>query len=152
MLDYKSYNSKILYGKAEVMKKASDKTLALVAIGSMVKTAMEVSERLSEEGTEATVINLRFAKPLDLDCIGSLKNYKNIFTLEENVKAGGIGEQIAAYLMEQRSRAKVRIFAVPDRFIPHGCVNVLLRELGLDTDHVYEEALKAVKGSRAEHE
>ncbi|MBR5347936.1 MAG: 1-deoxy-D-xylulose-5-phosphate synthase [Lachnospiraceae bacterium] len=152
LLDYKSYNSKILYGKAEVMKKASDKTLALVAIGSMVKTAMEVSERLSEEGTEATVINLRFAKPLDLDCIGSLKNYKNIFTLEENVKAGGIGEQIAAYLMEQRSRAKVRIFAVPDRFIPHGCVNVLLRELGLDTDHVYEEALKAVKGSRAEHE
>ena len=152
LLSYKSSNSKIIYGKAEVMKKASDSTIALVAIGSMVKTAMETAERLAEEGIEATVVNLRFAKPLDQECIRSLKNYKNIFTLEENVKAGGIGEQIAAYLMEQRSRAKVRIFAVPDRFIPHGCVDVLMRELGLDTDHIYEEALKAVKGSKADHE
>ena len=152
LLSYKSSNSKIIYGKAEVMKKASDSTIALVAIGSMVKTAMETAERLAEEGIEATVVNLRFAKPLDLECICSLKNYKNIFTLEENVKAGGIGEQIAAYLMEQRSRAKVRIFAVPDRFIPHGCVDVLMCELGLDTDHIYEEALKAVKGSKADHE
>lgn len=152
LLSYKSSNSKIIYGKAEVMKKASDSTIALVAIGSMVKTAMETAERLAENGIEATVVNLRFAKPLDLECIRSLKNYKNIFTLEENVKAGGIGEQIAAYLMEQRSRAKVRIFAVPDRFIPHGCVDVLMRELGLDSDHIYEEALKAVKGSKADHE
>ncbi len=68
------------------------------------------------------------------------------------MKTGGIGEQIATCLLEQRSRAKVRIFAVPDRFIPHGCVDVLMRELGLDPDHIYEEAVKAVKGSKTDHE
>ena len=152
ILDYKGYNSKIIYGKAEVMLQSDDHTIALVAIGSMTKTAMDVAKRLEQDGINATVINLRFAKPLDLECIRSLKNYKNIFTLEENVKTGGIGEQIATCLLEQRSRAKVRIFAVPDRFIPHGCVDVLMRELGLDPDHIYEEAVKAVKGSKTDHE
>ncbi|MBR6365766.1 MAG: 1-deoxy-D-xylulose-5-phosphate synthase [Lachnospiraceae bacterium] len=152
LLEYKSYNSKIVYGKAEIMKQSKENTLALVAIGSMTKVAMEVAERLESEGADVTVINLRFAKPLDLECIKSLKNYKNIFTLEENVKKGGIGEQIAAYLMELRSRAKVRIFAVPDRFIPHGCPDVLMKELGLNADHIYEEAGKALKGLKEEHE
>ena len=118
----------------------------------MTKIAMEVAERLESEGVEATVINLRFAKPLDLECIRSLKNFKNIFTLEENVKRGGIGEQIAAYLMEQRSRAKVKICAIPDQFIPHGCPDVLMKELDLDADHIYEEAIKAAKGLKDDHE
>jgi len=152
LLSYKSYNTKIEYGKAEIMLRSEEENLALLAIGSMTKTAMEVAKRLEDEGINVTVVNLRFAKPLDQACIKSLKNYKNIFTLEENVKTGGVGEQILAMLMELRSRAKVKIFAVPDRFIPHGCVDVLLDKIGLDSNHIYDEAKAVLKGAKKDHE
>ncbi len=100
---------------------------------SMVETAEEVRILLEKEGIYATLVNARFARPLDDDCIIQLaKNHELIVTLEENIKSAGIGEHAAALLYERQRKVKLVPVAISDQFVPHGSVEILKKELGLD--------------------
>ena len=94
-------------------------------------------EKLQERGISATVVNARFAAPLDKECICSLaQKHRLLVTLEENVASGGMGEHVAALLMEEQCRIKLLRIAVPDTFVEHGDVDTLYRVLGMDADTV----------------
>lgn len=124
-------------GKCEVLERGS--RVLLLAYGSMVETAAKVSVRLKEVGIEPTLVNLRFAKPLDLAGIDSLlPGHTLVAVMEENVLSGGIGEEIGAHLAQTGSTAKLVLFGIPDRFIPHGSILGLKRELGLDSENAAE--------------
>lgn len=132
---WKEKRAPIEKGKAEVLCEGTD--VALFAIGSMVETAWKVMEKLQERGISATVVNARFAAPLDKECICSLvQKHRLLVTLEENVASGGMGEHVAALLMEEQCRIKILRIAVPDAFVEHGDVDTLYRVLGMDTDTV----------------
>lgn len=124
----------IAHGKAEVLRTGDD--ITLVAIGSMVGVAWEVANRLSEEGIEATVINARFAKPIDYETIGAhARRTGRIVTLEENVRSGGFGQQVVDRL---GSTVPFEIVALPDAFVEHGGQAILRADVGLDADSVIE--------------
>ena len=132
---WKEKRAPIESGKAEVLCEGTE--VALFAIGSMVETAWKVMEKLQERGISATVVNARFAAPLDKECIcGLAQKYRLLVTLEENVASGGMGEHVAALLMEEQSRIKLLRIAVPDTFVEHGDVDTLYRVLGMDADTV----------------
>lgn len=132
---WKEKRAPIESGKAEVLCEGTE--VALFAIGSMVETAWKVMEKLQERGISATVINARFAAPLDKECIcGLAQKHRLLVTLEENVASGGMGEHVAALLMEEQSRIKLLRIAVPDTFVEHGDVDTLYRVLGMDADTV----------------
>lgn len=132
---WKEKRAPIESGKAEVLCEGTE--VALFAIGSMVKTAWKVMEKLQERGISATVVNARFAAPLDKECIcGLAQKHRLLVTLEENVASGGMGEHMAAVLMEEQSRIKLLRIAVPDMFVEHGDVDTLYRVLGMDADTV----------------
>ncbi len=132
---WKEKRAPIESGKAEVLCEGTE--VALFAIGSMVKTAWKVMEKLQERGISATVVNARFAAPLDKECIcGLAQKHRLLVTLEENVASGGMGEHVAAVLMEEQSRIKLLRIAVPDMFVEHGDVDTLYRVLGMDADTV----------------
>ena len=132
---WKEKRAPIESGKAEVLCEGME--VALFAIGSMVETAWKVMEKLQERGISATVVNARFAAPLDKECICSLaQKHRLLVTLEENVASGGMGEHVAAVLMEEQSRIKLLRIAVPDTFVEHGDVDTLYRVLGMDADTV----------------
>ena len=132
---WKEKRAPIESGKAEVLCEGTE--VALFAIGSMVETAWKGMEKLQERGISATVVNARFAAPLDKECIcGLAQKHRLLVTLEENVASGGMGEHVAALLMEEQSRIKLLRIAVPDTFVEHGDVDTLYRVLGMDADTV----------------
>lgn len=137
---WKEQRAAIVKGRAEIL--ASGSKVALFAIGSMVETAWAVKERLAEKGIEATVVNARFAVPLDEACIrGLADSHELIVTMEENVKSGGFGEHVAAMLTEQHIPLRILRIAIPDQFVEHGSVDKLREVLGIDENSVTMQIL-----------
>lgn len=129
------FRAPIERGKAEVISRGKD--VALLALGSMVKTAEQVWKTLREQGKEVTFVNMRFAKPFDRELLDDLaQDHRLMITMEENNQSGGFGEQVAAYLNSRYPQIKVRILAIQDRFVEHGNVEKWKKELGLDAQSV----------------
>ena len=115
--------------------------------GQYGKTAHHVSERLKEKGIKATLVNVRFVKPLDHALFEKLaETHRRIVTLEENVVTGGFGQQVSAWFHEHHREAAVDIFAIPDQFVGHGSVEQQYRELGMDEESVLKRILKSLSG------
>lgn len=134
-------------GKAQVLKPGSD--VAILAIGSMVETALQAAELLNREGVSAMVVNARFAKLLDSDLIRELSGaVGHLVTVEENALLGGFGSRVAQ-LLEQQGRGGVSLLrlGVPDKFIKHGSRELLLNEVGL-TPRGIADNVKAVLSVR----
>ena len=124
------YKSELLYKGGKV---------ALLAVGSMVKTALEVREMLKREGIDATVVNARFIKPVDTEIIETLIKEHDLFvTMEENVLSGGYGEKVLSYLTMEHPHKRVINIALPDTYIEHGNVEILKKETGIDAQSVFE--------------
>ena len=101
--------------------------LALLSFGTMLATALGVAE-----GLDATVVNMRFVKPLDLDLINRIATrHSHLVTLEENVVAGGAGSGVSEALCEQGHRNAVLHIGLPDRPIQHGSRESCLVDAGL---------------------
>jgi 1-deoxy-D-xylulose-5-phosphate synthase len=113
-------------GKAEICRKGH--SIALLAFGSMLHPALTVGESL-----DATVINMRFVKPLDEKLLRNLaKTHGLLVSLEENVKVGGAGSAVSEFLHQQGIPCDVLILGLPDRFIQHGDPTTLLAQVALD--------------------
>jgi 1-deoxy-D-xylulose-5-phosphate synthase len=125
-------------GEAEVLREGSDG--AVIAYGATVYPSFQAAEKLNREGIEATVINARFAKPLDKALILEVvKNHPFVLTVEDHSLAGGFGSAVLEMLSEEGEDVrKVRRLGIPDRFIEHGSREMLLRILGLDSEGIYK--------------
>lgn len=133
----KEYRAEMELGKAEVIFRETG--ILLFALGSMVKTALLVHELLAEEGIGSTLVNARFAMPFDRELLRELsKDHNLVVTMEENVASGGFGEHVAAFLKEEEIDIGLYAVAVPDRFVPHGSVDILMEELGMDPASIVE--------------
>ncbi len=131
----KELRAPIEQGRSEVLFTGS--RVALLAVGSMVKTAVEVREKLLEEGIDVTVVNARFVKPIDTECIRTLaENHQLLITMEENVLSGGFGEHVADFCATEQLPIRVSHVAVPNQFIEHGSVAALKEKIGLDAESV----------------
>lgn len=124
-------------GKAEVLQQGSQVTL--LAIGSMVAVAQQAAEKLQAElGITATVINARFAKPLDEETILAYAQRGDlIVTMEEHMLAGGFGAGVLELLNQHDAdTSKVLRIGIGDTFVPHGKTDLLKQLAGLDADSV----------------
>ena len=126
-------------GKGVALREGQD--VALLAVGSMVAPALAAAEILN-----ASVANLRFIKPLDVELVLRLaKSHALIVTLEENALIGGVGSEVARTLAEHGIHTPILRLGLPDRFIDHGEQGELLAELGLDAQGIVESVLKTRK-------
>ncbi len=126
----------IVKGRSERIFRGRD--IALVAVGSMVKTGVEICEKMKEERKEITLVNARFIKPLDEKILDVLaQEHSLIVTMEENVKTGGFGEAAADYLRRTHPQVKVLTVALPDRFIEHGNPEKLKALAQIDAESIY---------------
>jgi len=117
-------------GKGEIRRQG--KAVALLAFGSLVPAAIAAGEEL-----DATVANMRFVKPLDIELIVELAgNHSLLVSVEENAVIGGAGSEIERVLAERGLNVPVLRLGLPDRFIDHGEQGQLLAELGLDKDGI----------------
>ncbi len=131
----KEYREPIVCGRAEWIYRERD--IALFAVGSMVKTAERVREKLKAEGMQVSLVNARFVKPIDEEAVReACRDHRLIVTLEENVSAGGYGEKVLRLLSGEQMAADYLQVALPDAYIEHGNVEKLKSEIGLDPDSI----------------
>lgn len=142
-----AFRTRIEYGKSELLYEGE--VIAIMAVGSMVKTAEAVYERLKEQGKNVTLINARFVKEFDKEMIESLsKNHRILVTMEENVVTGGFGQRVSDYVSSRELPLTVEKIALPDEYVEHGNVNILYRESGIDVDSAVERILAAAENNR----
>lgn len=131
-------------GQGERVKTGQDVTL--VAIGSMVQTALEAAEMLKNYGLDAEVINARYVKPLDEKLLSfCAQKTKHLVTLEDHVTAGGFGSAVLEWLHRTGQKAEVLTLGYPDQFIEHGSRSQLLHHYGLDAAGVTEAVLQFMR-------
>ncbi|MCK4547103.1 MAG: 1-deoxy-D-xylulose-5-phosphate synthase [Candidatus Eisenbacteria sp.] len=139
-------------GEGELLRDGED--LGIVAIGSMVASAMDAAERLSARGIEAAVFNARFAKPLDGQAVLRIaRRTGRILTVEENVVSGGFGSVVSTLLHEEKAEeVELRMLGLPDRFVAHGGRASLLKHAGLDVDGIEAAAVELLGRSAGAQE
>ena len=129
-------------GKARVIRESAkqNKRVAILAFGLMVSRMREVAEKL-----DATLVDMRFVKPLDREILVQVAATHDLLcTVEDGVAAGGAGGGVLEALSEMGMDVPVLVLGIKDRFIPQGTIDELMRENELDTSSVLrriEEAL-----------
>ncbi|MCL6444724.1 MAG: 1-deoxy-D-xylulose-5-phosphate synthase, partial [Alicyclobacillus sp.] len=128
-------------GKAEVVRRGDD--VAILALGSMVAPAVDAASVLAtQHGISASVVNMRFVKPLDTELVLSMaRRGFPMITVEEAALAGGMGSAVLETLADDGQQAHLCRLGLPDRFIEHGSREQLLKELGLTADGIVEQVL-----------
>lgn len=139
----KEFNSPIEYGKSEIIYKEKD--IALLAVGSMVEVAVEIREALKAKGYSVTLVNARFAKPVDEKLLENLnENHRLIVTMEENVLNGGFGERVLRIARDMNLKCKIINVAIPNVYVEHGNIDILKKEIGLDKETILNKIQKNI--------
>jgi len=125
--------AEIAIGSSETLREGGD--VAILAYGTIVGPALRAAEALAADGIEATVVNARFAKPLDAERYLALAaTLGRVLTVEEHVAAGGFGSAVSELFVERG--AKVEIVGVPDEWVDHGSQTLWRTHFGLDADGI----------------
>jgi len=133
--------SKVPIGKAEVLREGQD--LLILALGASVYPALAAAKELEKQGSSATVVNVRFVKPLDEPLILSLAaQHGRVLTVEENVLAGGFGSAVLELLADNDLFGlTVKRLGIPDVFMEHGTQEILRKKYDLDAAGILKHAL-----------
>jgi len=131
-------------GRADVIKKGKD--VALVALGNMTGLACEVAAALAKKKVDATVINARFVRPLDMETLQDVcTNIKRVVTIEDAVLEGGFGSAVLEFIERENIQGvKVRRIGLPGRFIEHGKTEELFQKYNLTPDAICAVIMKEV--------
>ncbi|BCN30404.1 1-deoxy-D-xylulose-5-phosphate synthase [Anaeromicropila herbilytica] len=132
------FHSPIEYSKSEIIYQ--EKEIALLAVGSMVQTAVDVREELKKLGHSVTLINARFIAPIDEDDIATIASTHNVVvTLEENVLNGGYGQAIShIYSKKHLNESNLLTIALPNEFLPHGDCDILKAQNEIDAQSIVQ--------------
>ncbi len=124
------------------------KEVALVALGHMCGCALEVAQKLKNQGIDATVVDPVFVKPLDTDLFYRiLSAHKLVVTIEEHALSGGFGSIVNAFAVRnQFAHVEILNFGIPDTFLAHGSREELLNEIGLSAEAIAQQILRHYTG------
>jgi len=123
----------VAVGKAKVLRESQTENnrIAILAFGSPVYDALNAGEQL-----DATVVNMRFVKPIDTELIEKIANtHEYIITVEDNVVAGGAGSAVNEVLTNNKT-VKIKNLGLPDEYLDHASREELLEEAGLDAESI----------------
>ena len=132
-------------GSWEVCREGTDG--AILAVGPMVYNALEVAKKLNVIGLNLEVVNCRFIKPMDTSYLKSaVSKFSSFITLEESNIAGGFGDGVSSWLLENNFKGKLKRIGLPDSFVQHGSRNEVLKSLGLDNEALFERIKLILNG------
>jgi len=127
--------AEIPIGISETLREGND--VAILAYGTMVGPALAAAEALAAVGIEATVVNARFAKPLDAERYLTLAaRVGRVLTVEEHVAAGGFGSAVSELFVERGAKVELEILGVPDEWVDHGGQKLWRKHFGLDAEGI----------------
>ncbi len=141
--DWQSPFEKLEIGHGRCVRQGKD--VAIISIGHSGNDALSAAQALEEKNVSAAVYDMRFLKPLDTDLIDEIadRKFKNIITVEDGVRIGGLGSAVEEYLVQKHPNmaSRIRILGIPDKFVSHGTVDQLKHDCFIDAEAIIRTAL-----------
>lgn len=132
----------------DVLARGTSEDVLLVGIGPMVHLAMEVAERLRAQGIGATVIDPRWAIPVQPSVIELAREHRLVITIEDGIRVGGVGTRVRQVLREAGVDTAVDELGIPDEFIDHATREQILEDAGLTASKIAHDVVAQVLGTR----
>ena len=138
-----NYKSSVIRPKAKILTRGQE--ILILAVGDMVKTALEASMLLREKTIRCTVVNMRFVKPFDEELIRrEVPRHGVVVTMEDAVASGGFGQMIGNFILQEKLQTRSFLqLSLPDKFIEHGSPAEIYEKYGLDAGSVADRIEKA---------
>lgn len=134
-------------GTWEILREGTD--AAIITFGTTIPMALKAAKMLERKGIFVKVVNARFIKPMDERLLTEiLEENLPILTVEEAVLLGGFGSAVLEFAHDKGYDAKIERMGIPDRFIEHGSVKELLKEIGLTAEEIVNSIIKMVTANR----
>ena len=134
----------IIPGKSEIIH--TGEKMVILSVGNMMEESLKLIELLKAEGYDPGLVNVRFLKPFDKELIRELSSaYEFIITVEENLKIGGFGQLISAYLHETGSKNTLLSFGIDNCFVDHATVDCQRRWCGIDAGSMAAHILERLE-------
>jgi 1-deoxy-D-xylulose-5-phosphate synthase len=131
-------------GGMDVLRRDDDADVLVVSVGAVAPLALEIADRIAAQGVGVTVVDPRWVLPVDGALPALAAAHALVVTVEDNGRAGGIGDAVARELRARSIATPVRNVALPQQFLPTGRRDALLRELGLSAQEVARAAVEAI--------
>lgn len=132
----------------DVISRAEAQDVLLVGIGPMVHLAVEVAERLRAQGIGATVIDPRWAIPVQPSIVDLAREHRLVITIEDGIRVGGVGTRVRQVLREAGVDTAVDELGLPDEFIPHATREEIFADAGLTAAKIAHDVVSQVLGTR----
>lgn len=132
----------------DVLREAPHRDVLIVAVGPMVKLALQVAERLGAQGIGATVIDPRWVIPVSPSIIELAAQHRLVVTIEDGIRVGGIGTRIRQELRAAGVDTAVDELGLPDEFIPQASREEILADVGLTDQQIARDIVSQVLGQR----
>ena len=144
LVDWKNAPEELKIGKGRVLCDGHD--VAVLSLGPLGNNVTKAIEMLKAEQIHPTHVDMRFLKPLDEDLLADIAaRHKVLITVEDGVAKGGLFSAVSEYLSEHQLENRLYHIAIDDRFVPHGDIPSLYKELGFDAESIAEVIRKAVR-------
>ncbi|WP_436527159.1 1-deoxy-D-xylulose-5-phosphate synthase [Actinoplanes sp. HUAS TT8] len=131
-------------GPVDVLREDKKKDILLVGVGSFVGLGLDAAERLAEQGYGVTVVDPRWVRPVPAELVALAAEHRLVVTLEDGIRAGGVGDAVAAALRDAGVPVPLRDFGVPAGFHPHGTRAEILTSLGLTAQDIARDVTEWV--------
>lgn len=128
----------------DVLRRGEAADVLLVSVGALASTCLEVAERCAQQGIDVTVVDPRWVKPVPAAVVDLARSYRLVVTVEDGVRAGGVGSAVAQALRDGRVMTPVRDFGVPLRFLEHAKRAEVLAEVGLTAQDIARDVVETV--------
>jgi 1-deoxy-D-xylulose-5-phosphate synthase len=138
----------------DVLHEGEAPDVLLVSVGAMAETCLEVAERCARQGIGVTVVDPRWVKPVPDAVVAMARSHRCVVTVEDGVRAGGVGAAVAQALRDARITTPLRDFGIPARFLEHAKRAEVLDEIGLTAQDIAREVVETVSrlaGDLADH-
>ncbi len=137
-------------GSMDVLVRSGAKDVLLVGIGSMAATAVEVAERLDQQGVGVTVVDPRWVKPWDPAIVTLAAQHRLVVCVEDNGIVGGCGSSLLHLLNEHQVETPVRLHGIPQEFLDHAKRDVILQRIGLTAQALARGIVEEISADSAE--
>ena len=133
--DWKNTPERLEIGKGRVLQDGSE--VAVLSVGPLGNNVTAAIELLKAENINPTHVDMRFLKPLDETLLATIAaRHKVLITIEDGVSMGGLFSAVSEYLSEHHLNNSLYHIAINDRFVPHGDIPSLYKELGFDAENI----------------
>ncbi|MEO8328658.1 MAG: 1-deoxy-D-xylulose-5-phosphate synthase, partial [Candidatus Nanopelagicales bacterium] len=131
-------------GVTDVMRRDVESDVLIVAVGPLVMCAMDVAQRLTAQGIGVTVVDPRWVKPVDQSLVDLAGDYRLVVTIEDNLRAGGVGSAIGLALNDAGCDVPLRQFGLPTQFLSHGRRQDVLDACGVAAQSISRAIVETV--------